>query len=138
MSLALEIFKIGSEVVGALLKVGRTKRFEVSEHFSNLSRAFKAFPAAHRGNDKDQIDFLIGKTDGLIEALKGTGIFSAVLAGASDEDKFFVAIRKVLNLKEVMASGHHTNPVSAYSEIMGIAGYFEGYAESLRAQAGKQ
>ena len=137
MSLAIEIFKIGSEALGALLKVERARRFEVSEHFANLSRTFKAYPAAHRIEDRDQTAFLVGKTAGLIEALKGTGIFETVL-GKEREAEFFVAIRKVLNLKELMLSGHHTHPAAAYSEMMGIAGYFEGFAESLKAQAGKQ
>ena len=137
MSLATEIFKIGSEAIGALLKLERAKRFEVSEHFANLSRTFKAYPAAHRANDRDQMDFLIGKTAGLVESLHGVGVFSAVLA-KDREEAFFKAIRKVLNLKELMASGGYTANAAGYSEILGVAGYFEGYSESLKAQAGKQ
>lgn len=137
MSLALEIFKIGSEAIGALLKLEREKRFEVSEHFANLSRTFKAYPSAHRSKDKDQEAFLIGKTAGLIESLQGAGVFLAVLK-KEQEGAFFEAIRKVLSLKEVMTKGKYTEDAAAYSEILGIAGYFEGYSESLKAQAGKQ
>jgi hypothetical protein len=136
MSLAIEIFKIGSEVVGHLLKIERTQRFEVSEHFGNLSRVFRAFPSAHRNKDADQLSFLIGKTTGLIESLEGTGIFSEIL----DEDKerkFFISIKKVVNLKDVMVAGKYKNEAAGYNEIMGIAGYFDGYSESLKAQAGK-
>jgi hypothetical protein len=134
MSLAIDLFKIASEALGALLKIERVQRFEVSEHFANLARAFKAFPSAHRSRDQDQIDFLVGKTVGLIEALQGTGIFLTVL-GQQRENEFFSAMREVLNLKELMAKGQYGESAAAYSEIMGIAGYFEGYAESLKAQA---
>lgn len=136
MSLAIEIFKIGSEVVGHLLKIERTQRFEVSEHFANLSRVFRAFPPANRSKDADQVSFLIGKTTGLIESLEGTGIFFEVL-GAAKSESFFIAIKKVVNLKEVMMEGKYENEASGYNEIMGIAGYFDGYSESLKAQAGK-
>jgi hypothetical protein len=136
MSLALDIFKIGSEVLTVLLKADRTQRFEVAEHFSNLSRTFKSYPAAHRAEDRDQITFLVGKTLGLIEALRGTGIFTNVL-GEDKEKRFFSSVNMVLNLKDLMATANYTEPEAGYSEIMAVAGYFEGYSESLRAQAGK-
>lgn len=136
MSIAAEIFKMGSEAIGALLKLKKAERYEVSEHFANLSRAFKAYPGAHRTNDRDQVDFLVGKTAGLIEALQGVSVFQAVL-GESKSGSFFGAIRRVLVLKELMKDGGYTEPAAAYSEILAIAGYFEGYSESLKAQAGK-
>ena len=134
MSLAIDIFKIGSEVVGHLLNLDRTQRFEVSEHFGNLSRVFRAFPSAHRNEDTDQISFLIGKTTGLIESLEGTGIFSEVV-GADKSKTFFDSIKNVVDLKELMVKGKYSNNAAGYNEIMGIAGYFDGYSESLKAQA---
>ena len=137
MSLAAELFKIGSELFSALLQAEQSKRYEVSEHFGNLARTFKMYPSAHRSKYKDQVTFLVGKTHGLIEALSGSGVFDTVL-GKEKGAAFLTSMGKILSLKDVMAKGKYTEAEVAYAEILAIAGYFEGYSESLRAQAGKQ
>lgn len=134
MALILDIFNIGKEVISSAMKAEREQKLQVAEHFQNLSNVFMSFPAAHRAKDKDKLVFLVAKTNSLVQSLRGSAVFAVVL-GAELELKFFSTISEVLNEKELMAKGAQLE--ERYSVIISAAGFLEGYAESLRAQAGK-
>lgn len=134
LSLTLDLFTIGKDVMSAALRAERVQKLQVAEHFQNLANVFMAFPAAHRDKDRDRLTFLVAKTDSLIQSLQGSAVFATVL-GKRLEKQFFLLIAQVLKQKELMAGGAQRE--LGYATIVSAAGFLEGYAESLRAQARK-
>lgn len=134
MALLEDLFKIGSALLTAAAKVDRRQRLEVAQHFQNIANVYLAFPAAHKVNDEDKVAFLMAKTKSLIKSIEGSSLFETVL-GKDQAADFFAAARKIINEKEVL-SRKQLEP-GKYTAIAQAAGVLEGYAESLRAQAGE-
>ncbi len=132
MSLTLDLFTIGKDVMSAALRAELVQKLQVAEHLQNLANVFMAFPATHRDKDKDRLTFLVAKTDSLIQSLQGSAVFASVL-GEPLEKRFFTLIEQVLRQKELMTDGAQRE--LGYATIVSAAGFLEGYAESLRAQS---
>lgn len=133
MAMLQDVFQIGSALLSAAAKVERRQKLEVAQHFQNLANVYLAFPIAHKANDQDRIAFLLAKTRSLIQSIEGSSLFATVL-GEAQAKAFFQAAGTIINEKEALSKTQLAE--AKYTAIANAAGFLEGYAESLRAQAG--
>lgn len=133
MAMLQDVFQIGSALLSAAAKVERRQKLEVAQHFQNLANVYLAFPIAHKANDQDRIAFLLAKTRSLIQSIEGSSLFETVL-GEAQAKAFFQAAGAIINEKEALSKTQLAE--AKYTAIANAAGFLEGYAESLRAQAG--
>ena len=134
MSLLKDIVSIVADLLSAGIKIERAMKLEVAQHFENLAKVFMAYPAAHRAKDRERLTYLIAKTEGLIVSLQDTRVFASVL-GDDVEKRFVERIKDVLTQKALLAG--NVDAESEYDVIVKAAAHLDGYAETLRAQAGK-
>lgn len=133
MAMLQDVFQIGSALLSAAARVERRQKLEVAQHFQNLANVYLAFPIAHKANDQDRIVFLLAKTRSLIQSIEGSSLFETVL-GTAQAKAFLDAARNIINEKEALSKMQLAE--AKYTAIANAAGFLEGYAESLRAQAG--
>ena len=135
MAMLQDIFQIGSALLTAAATVDRRQKLEVAQHFQNLANVYLAFAPAHKANDKDRVVFLLAKTRSLLQSIEGSTLFENVL-GEKKAKAFLDAAREVVNEKEALSKMELSE--AKYTSIANAAGFLEGYAESLRAQAGEK
>jgi len=135
MSMLQDVFQIGTALLTAAAKVDRRQKLEVAQHFQNLANVYLGFAPAHKGEDQDRVVFLLAKTRSLLQSIEGSALFENVL-GKERAAAFYEAARAVVNEKEALSKKQL--PEAKYTFIANAAGFLEGYAESLRAQAGEK
>ncbi|MDP1956477.1 MAG: hypothetical protein Q8K71_18590 [Polaromonas sp.] len=133
MSMLKDVFDIGTKLLTAAASIDKRQKLEVAQHFQNLANVYMEFPPAHKINDVVQVAFLLAKTRSLLQSIEGSALFEHVL-GNTVSERFYKAAGKVLNEKEILSRKPFTD--ADYTAIANAAGFLEGYAESLRAQAG--
>ena len=70
MSLTLDLFTIGKDVMSAALRAERVQKLQVAEHLQNLANVFMAFPAAQRELGYATIVSAAGFLEGYAESLR--------------------------------------------------------------------